>query len=138
MSNRTMLMKMALGYKIATDIVEADENVDPAERAFIMKKFPYAELMEAGFVSPSGEPTPRLQTFLDDALVAFPTEVPLEERLQMLDDFIDAVTADGELNEGEARILRQGATMLGLSEEQIDERMEAHPAVGVVELGDPE
>ncbi|MCO4744275.1 MAG: TerB family tellurite resistance protein [Proteobacteria bacterium] len=138
MADRIELMKLALGYKVASDIIGADDDIAPAERAFLMTHFPYRDLQEAGFVSPSGDPTPRLAKFLDEAIIAIPTAVPLAERLKLFDTFVDAVAADGDLNPGEEKVLRQGATMLGLSEAQVDARLDSHPAVGQVDLGAPE
>jgi hypothetical protein len=132
------LLKTALSYKITTDIVVSDQDIDGSEQKLIFDRFPYEDMVASGLINKDGYKTPKLHKLVEEAIDTLPGVLSEEDRLQLFDGFIDVVAADDELQEGEAAALREAAVLLGLSDDAIDARMEAHPAVGVVELGEPE
>lgn len=138
MSTDIQLLKTALSYKITTDIVVSDRDIDKAEQKLIFDRFPYEEMLASGLITKDGHKTPKLHQLVEEAIETLPTALSEHERLDLFDLFIDVVAADDELHDGEIGALREAALLLGLSDEAIDVRMSAHPAVGEVELGDPE
>ena len=127
-------LKLAVSYVAVRDIMQADETIQPDERAFLMLYFPFKKLADAELVDEQGELLEGVRQWVDESRERFAALVPPSERTAIFDQLISAVSVDGELNAGEAEALRRGAALLGLTDAEVDARLDAHPSVGEVEL----
>jgi uncharacterized tellurite resistance protein B-like protein len=110
-------LKLAFSYHIVNQILGSDGSVAPAEAKFLSTTFPAELLSRSGFVSSTGRFTPRWNEALGEALLRLPT-LSVPERVQIIDTFFRAATADDEFLGVEAEVMRRAARLLGLHDEE--------------------
>ncbi|MEQ1570292.1 MAG: TerB family tellurite resistance protein [Myxococcota bacterium] len=108
-------LKLAFSYHIVNQILGSDGAVAPAEAKFLSGTFPTTLMERSGFVSGTGRFTPRWHEALGEALLRLPT-LSVPERVQLIDTFFRAATADDEFLGAEAEVMRRAARLLGLQE----------------------
>jgi uncharacterized tellurite resistance protein B-like protein len=113
----------AFRYQLAHRIVGADGSVSPAEKALLDRMFPAATLRSLGFVDHSGSFTQRWHDALGEALVALPSLLSVDERLDLIESLWAAALADDEVHPDEQKAVAHAGRLLGLPLEQIAERL---------------
>jgi len=130
-------LTLAFLAELAHRIVAADDDVDETEEFIVGKLCPAERLLAAGFIDETGRRTDRYQEALRAALRVLPS-MPLDEKRILIDDLLAVGLVDGDLHPRESQVVFHGARMLGLSDEDLDEILDSHPAIGPVDPGDPE
>lgn len=110
-------LKLAFSYQLVNQILGSDGAVAPGEARFLAATFPPTLLERSGFVSSTGRFTPRWNEALGEALLRLPT-LSVPERVQILDTFFRAATADDEFLGVEAEVMRRAARLLGLTDDE--------------------
>jgi len=113
----------AFRYQLAHRIVGADGEVSPAEKALLDRMFPAERLRGLGFVDASGSFTQRWHDALGEALVALPSILSEDERLDLVETLWAAATADSQVHPDEQVAVAHAARLLGLSLEKVAGRL---------------
>ena len=117
--SKTDDMKLAFTWHIAQQVVAADGMITSEERSWLRVRYA-VRARECGLMLPDGKPTPAYATVLADALNELP-KLPRAERLELVDDVLDTVVADGLVQAQELDKVRDVGTMLGLTGADLDE-----------------
>lgn len=112
-------MKLAFTWHVAQQVVAADGMITTEERSWLRVRYA-ARARSSGLMLPDGKPTPAYDGVLADALKELPS-LPRAERLELVDDILDTVVADGLVQPQELDRVREVAAMLGLSGADLDE-----------------
>ncbi len=129
-------LKLALQYDLVRRIVTADDQVEDAEDAYLARLCPPETLRAAGFQDDHWQPTARLAEAVAEARRVLPG-LPREDKRVLMDACVNACVVDGALHARETVELQRAATVLGLSDDDLDAILDSHPAVGVIVLDDP-
>jgi len=130
-------LTLAFLAELSHRIVGADDDVDETEEFFVGRLCPPERLLAAGFIDEEGRRTERYQEALRVALRVLPS-ISLDDKRVIIDDLLAVGLVDGELHPKETQVVFHGARMLGLSTEELDQILDSHPAISVIDPGDPE
>lgn len=119
MDNDLELLRFVFKFHVVDRIVQADQVVEEAERAWVVEHFPRASLVERGLLDASNRLTPHYRDLLAEALVRLPAELGQEDKLQLIDAFFDTALADGSFEKPEKRAILMAANLLGVPPELI-------------------
>ncbi len=112
-------MKLAFTWHVSQQVVAADGMVTTEERSWLRVRYA-ARARAAGLMMPDGKPTPAYATVLADAMKELPA-LPRPERLELVDDVLDTVVADGLVQVQELDKIREIGALLGLTGADLDE-----------------
>lgn len=110
------LLLLAFTWHMAREVVAADAEVAGAEVSWLRARFPAVVLREAGLVDAAGDDTPQFVELRERALVELPERLTPGEKLSLIEDLLDATSADGQLEAAEVDVVAASAAMLGLAE----------------------
>ena len=116
-------LEIAFRVHVVVLVMKADGRVLDAEREHYYRLFPRAKLIEHGFVGEEGQFTERMERAQQAALRRLPAQLSNQEKLEMLRGFHRAALADGTLEAHELQILFEGASFLGIDQEQFTHLM---------------
>ena len=111
------------GYLMAQRIVGADGDVHPREAQFLADQFPDAAMRRFGLRDADGRPTARWDHAVDEALLALPALLSVDERLDLVGSLWRAAQADSALHPDEAAAVAHGARLLGVPADQVARRL---------------
>lgn len=113
-------LKIAFAFRITHMVMEADEVLHPEEVRFIERVFERQALDACGYLE-EGERgfSSRFAAALARAAATLPEELSEAEKLDMMDIFVDAAKADGQVDPREVTVLLQAARMLQLERETV-------------------
>lgn len=117
--SKTDDMKLAFTWHVAQQVVAADGMITSEERSWLRVRYA-VRARECGLMQPDGTPTAAYATVLADALKELPG-LPRAERLELVDDVLDTVVADGLVQEQELNKMREIGALLGLTGADLDE-----------------
>lgn len=118
------LLQFVFTFHVVDTIVQADDVVEPSERAWVVKHFPRSSLVERGLITPENRLTHRYRDLLAEALVRLPAELGQEHKLFLIDAFFDTALVDGHFDEPERRAILTAANLLGVPPELIHHHLE--------------
>jgi uncharacterized tellurite resistance protein B-like protein len=117
--SKTDDMKLAFTWHVSQQLIAADGVVTSDEKSWLRVRYAL-RARDRGLMFPDGKPTAAYQVLLDAALKELPA-LPREERLELVDDVIDTILADGLVQHQELEKLREIGTQLGLGGPDLDE-----------------
>lgn len=117
--SKTDDMKLAFTWHVAQQVVAADGMITTEERSWLRVRYA-ARARASGLMLPDGKPTPAYATVLADALKELPN-LPRDERLELVDDVLDTVVADGLVQLQELDKVREVGALLALTGADLDE-----------------
>lgn len=129
-------LKLAFAYHIVRQIVGADGEFGAAEQRWIARAFPPTTLETSGFLD-RNLLTMAFERALETALVELPQRLTLEEKLDLLETFLDASLADEQLHHTEGSLIVKAAELLGVPPDALDKHLDTLDSVGSVELDSP-
>ena len=130
-------LQLAFTRHVLDLLAQSDGRVVAAESAYVAKAAPDDALLAAGLVDEFGARTVRFEEARQEALERLPVELPLDERLSLLEVFFELTVVDGDLDRGEGSMLFAAAKLLGITPQQFDRHLDSLESVGQVELDEP-
>lgn len=134
--NELQRLTLAFRLHVAEQIVGADSTVHPQEAAHLKFLFPEKSLQEAGFVDGLGNRTDAHAEAAMEALEVLPEALSDADKIALLSEFMGAVLADGAFDREEGVALVGAAHLLELPEHLIQDFLDAHLAVGGLQVDD--
>jgi uncharacterized membrane protein YebE (DUF533 family) len=129
-------LQLAFSLHIA-DLILGDEAArDPDEAAFFARTFPADRLLAAGFRDATGQPTDAYHEAAMAALDTLPSALHDKEKCALLQVFVAAVMADGEVEPGEARSLVDGGRLLEIGEGALRDLLQASFGLDLQDLAE--
>ena len=125
-------------YHVVAEVVAADGTVDDEERAFLEARWPRQRFAELGLFDSTGAPTGAFHEACSSAVAQLKTALSQDDKLALLDTFLEASLADGELHPAESATVSRAAKLLGLHGSAVLERLEGLGVVGELELPEPD
>lgn len=138
MSHDRNTLRMVFGYHVVQEVVAADGAIDERERAFLESHWPSQLLVERGLLNAQGERTPLFDAARAQAIDTLKRDLTLEEKLGLIDTFMQASLSDGHLHHQESATVVRAAQLLDVPSSAWLGRMEAQGLAGEVELPEPD
>jgi hypothetical protein len=129
-------LKLAFTWHAAMDLISVDDDVDPAEVAWITRRFT-DRARAAGLVDNDGRYLPRFHEAVVESLKVLPG-LPRAEKVGLLEDLVAAVLADGVLAHSESERLKEIMEMLGLAGHDLDAVLGMRDDAATIDPGIPE
>jgi len=130
-------LRLVFAYHVVQQVVAADGVVDDDERAFLEAHWPQARLTELGLLDSTGQPTEAFHQARNTAVSQLRTQLELEQKLELIDTFLQASLSDGHLHHAESAAVVQAARLLDLPGSVWLARLEDNGLVGDVDLPEP-
>jgi uncharacterized tellurite resistance protein B-like protein len=131
-------LKLAFAYSIVEEIVDADQNVNDAERRYLSEVFPAITLESCGFVDEDGKLNDDYRAAVARSLEVLSGALTLHQKFELIDLFMGASLADGEFHHEEGNVMIWASRLLGLSTAELDGHLSSLAEVGAIDLPEPE
>lgn len=131
-------LRRVFAYHVLREVVAADGTIDEAEQAFLDARFPPDALRTEGLVDSAGEPTVRLTEQFAHAVPQLRVHLSREDKLSLVDTFLQASLADGQLHHAESGAVVRAAELLELPSSAWLARLDAQGLGGDIDLPEPE
>ena len=115
MNSELSLLKLVFSFYIVDQIVKADQSLTPSEMEWVCRSFPREVLLGHGIINDSNILTPVYRDLLAEALFRLPTELSHEDKLKMLESFMESALVDGEFEARESHVIVKASRLLGVS-----------------------
>lgn len=138
MSHDLDTLRMVFGYHVVQEVVAADGTVDASEAAYLESHWPRQHLVDKGLLDSTGAPTEAFHSARNAAVSQLKTLLELEQKLSLIDTFLQASLADGHLHHAESAAVVQAARLLDVPGSVWLARLEAQGLAGQVELPEPD
>lgn len=109
-------LQLAFSLHIADLILGDATSRDPGEAAFFARTFPESRLQAADFLAADGTHNDRYHEAAMAALDTLPDALDDDAKCALLQVFVEAVKADGQIEAGEARSLVDGGRLLEIGD----------------------
>ena len=118
-------LELAFAYHVVQQVIMGDGVIDPGERKFVEDRFPTELMRQSGFQDGAGHATPRFHAALGDALLELPSQLGLDEKLELIDVLLDASLADFDHHIDEGTPAARAARLLDVTTLELEAHFRA-------------
>ena len=124
MSDSLARLQLAFTLHMAHQVLGADADFVASEHRWFRERFPPEMLRELGFVDAAGGYTAAWEEARDVALLELPRALHEADKLQIIEELVNAAASDGVLCAEESDALAHAARILGVGDAVWAEHLE--------------